>query len=155
MPNYRMRFGTAFTLTDLVFPSFLFVVGSAMSLTMKKFAAMTNLDMLIKISTRAALIFLCGYLLYWFSLLRWQFPSFADCQHQNIRRAATKIAFCYFFASLILHYWKDKGQPLHSAFFALLAYWLVMAEFRRLHAAGQCRPVGGQGDSRAWPHVSR
>src|ERR1700741_4301483 len=55
-----------FTLTDLVFPSFLFVVGAAMSLSMKKFANNDEAYFLKRVLKRGALIFLCGYLLYWF-----------------------------------------------------------------------------------------
>ena len=116
-----------FTLTDLVFPSFLFVVGSAMSLTMKKYAGMTNREVLRKISIRASLIFLCGYLLYWFPFFDANFHLY-PIANTRILGVLQRIALCYFFASLILHYWKDKAAIAFSIF-ALLAYWLVMAEF--------------------------
>src|SRR3954466_16263026 len=59
-----------FTPTDLVFPSFLFAVGNAMSFSMKRFATMSSLKVLGKIFKRAALIFLLGYLMYWFPFFR-------------------------------------------------------------------------------------
>src|SRR5882757_9631564 len=55
-----------FTPTDLVFPSFLFAVGNAMSFAMKKFAGLSNSAVLWKIIKRTALIFLFGYLMSWF-----------------------------------------------------------------------------------------
>src|ERR1700761_1569369 len=55
-----------FTPTDLVFPSFLFAVGNAMSFSMKKFAGLDNSIVILRILKRAAIIFLLGYLMYWF-----------------------------------------------------------------------------------------
>jgi predicted acyltransferase len=55
-----------FTPTDLVFPSFLFAVGNAMSFTMKKFDALSTGTVLYRVLKRGLLIFLIGYLMYWF-----------------------------------------------------------------------------------------
>src|SRR3981189_3319365 len=55
-----------FTPTDLVFPSFLFVVGNALSFGMKKFQTMSQGAVIWKILKRTFIIFLIGYLLYWF-----------------------------------------------------------------------------------------
>jgi len=55
-----------FTPTDLVFPSFLFAVGNAMSFAMKKFESMSTGAVVAKILKRTFLIFLLGYLMYWF-----------------------------------------------------------------------------------------
>ena len=46
-----------FTPTDLVFPSFLFAMGNAMSFAMKKFAGQSNASVIFKIIKRSALIF--------------------------------------------------------------------------------------------------
>jgi len=54
------------TLTDVVFPTFMFVVGTALSFTLERYEAQGDAAVLRKIATRTALIFLCGYLLYWF-----------------------------------------------------------------------------------------
>src|SRR5664279_1278217 len=53
-----------FTPTDLVFPSFLFAVGNAMSFVMNKWNAMSQSQVLGKIFKRTIIIFLCGFLLY-------------------------------------------------------------------------------------------
>src|ERR1700710_1340281 len=55
-----------FTPTDLVFPSFLFAVGNAMSFSMKRYQEMGNGAVMGKIFKRTVLIFLIGYLMYWF-----------------------------------------------------------------------------------------
>src|SRR5579863_10376176 len=54
------------TLTDLVFPTFMFVVGTALSFTLESYQVQGDAALLRKVLTRTALIFLCGYLLYWF-----------------------------------------------------------------------------------------
>src|SRR6188474_573769 len=59
-----------FTPTDLVFPSFLFAVGNAMSFVMDKWENMQQLKVLWKILKRTALIFLLGYLMYWFPFFK-------------------------------------------------------------------------------------
>src|ERR1700743_2772223 len=58
-----------FTPTDLVFPSFLFAVGNAMSFVMAKWNTLSQSQVLGKILKRSLLIFLLGYLLYWFPFL--------------------------------------------------------------------------------------
>ena len=55
-----------FTPTDLVFPSFLFAVGAALSFSMNKWADWSNTEVLAKILKRTVLLFLIGYLMYWF-----------------------------------------------------------------------------------------
>src|SRR5690606_5450856 len=52
-----------FTPTDLVFPAFLFVVGNAMSFSMRKFEQQPDNVFHKKVFTRTALIFICGLLL--------------------------------------------------------------------------------------------
>src|SRR6056297_1021689 len=49
-----------FTVTDLVFPSFLFVVGNAMSFSMRKFDAQPDRIFLKKVLKRTVLIFIIG-----------------------------------------------------------------------------------------------
>src|SRR5829696_1584899 len=59
-----------FTPTDLVFPSFLFAVGNAMSFSMDRYKQMGTASLLSKIIRRTLLIFLLGYLMYWFPFFR-------------------------------------------------------------------------------------
>ena len=58
-----------FTPADLVFPSFLFAVGNALCFAMQKWATMTQAQVLVKIGSRTLLLFLLGYLLYWFPFI--------------------------------------------------------------------------------------
>src|SRR6195952_5141979 len=55
-----------FTPTDLVFPSFLFAVGNAMSFGLTKSTLLSDGAYMGRVLKRTLLIFLLGYLLYWF-----------------------------------------------------------------------------------------
>ena len=59
-----------FTPTDLVFPSFLFAVGNALSFVMKRWDTMKQQEVIFKILKRTTLIFLVGYLMYWFPFFK-------------------------------------------------------------------------------------
>lgn len=114
-----------FTLTDLVFPSFLFVVGAAMSLSMKKFETHDEAYFFKRVFKRGALIFLCGYLLYWFPFFT---PDFAlsPIASTRIMGVLQRIGLCYLFAALIVRYSGLRGAALFSVV-ALLGYWWILA----------------------------
>ncbi|EIJ38645.1 hypothetical protein JoomaDRAFT_1633 [Galbibacter orientalis DSM 19592] len=122
-----------FTLTDLVFPTFLFVVGNAMSFSLKKFEEIGNTAFLKKVFKRTFLIFLIGFLLYWF-------PFFKDgalkpISETRIFGVLQRIALCYCFAALILHYWKPKGALIFSVI-ALVGYHIILLLFGDLTMQG-------------------
>src|SRR4051812_13531820 len=72
MPYSPLEHATwhGFTPTDLVFPSFLFAVGNAMSFTMDRYRQLGNSVYLRKVFRRTIMIFLIGYLMYWFPFFR-------------------------------------------------------------------------------------
>lgn len=112
-----------FTLTDLVFPTFLFVVGNAMSFSMKKFEHATQGVFLRKVLKRTVLIFGIGLLLHWFPFFKdGELISLADVRIFGVLQ---RIALCYCFASLIIHYWSIKGALIFSVI-ALVGYHLLM-----------------------------
>lgn len=119
-----------FTPTDLVFPTFMFVVGNAMSFSLEKYATRGSSEFLKKVFKRTALIFLLGFLMYWFPFVHQENGSwvFNAIGHTRIMGVLQRIALGYCFASLILFYWKEKGAIWFSAI-ALLGYWLIMYAF--------------------------
>ncbi len=120
-----------FTPTDWVFPTFMFVVGNAMSFSLVKYESLGEGAFLKKIFTRTFLIFLLGYLMYWFPFVEYNGAhelSFLPFSHTRILGVLQRIALGYCFASLILHYWKERGALIFSAI-ALLGYWFLMASF--------------------------
>jgi predicted acyltransferase len=115
-----------FTPTDLVFPSFLFAVGNAMAFTIHKFDGQPESIFWSKILKRTFIIFLLGFLMYWFPFFQ-QGDSGLELKPLSATRipgVLQRIALCYFFASIVLHYGSKKFAVLFSAF-ALLSYWLV------------------------------
>src|SRR6186713_3197487 len=59
-----------FTLTDLVFPTFLFVVGNSMSFSLPKYESQGEGVFLRKVFVRSLIIFGIGFLMYWFPFVR-------------------------------------------------------------------------------------
>jgi len=87
-----------FTPTDLVFPSFLFAVGNALSFVMRKWEGLPTSAVLTKIFKRTAIIFLLGYLMYWFPFVQWDDAgqiSIKPIAHTRILGVLQRIALCY------------------------------------------------------------
>ncbi|GAB3786045.1 acyltransferase family protein [Spirosoma horti] len=117
-----------FTPTDLVFPSFLFAVGNAMSFAMKKHSSVGTAAVLTKIGKRTALIFLLGYLMYWFPFSRLSesgdvtgFPI----SETRIWGVLQRIAVCYGLASLLVYFLSFRTVIWLSVVF-LVGYWLML-----------------------------
>lgn len=127
-----------FTLTDLVFPTFLFVVGNAMSFSQKKYEELGNGSFFLKILKRTLIIFLLGYLMYWFPFVQpneageWAMKPFANTRVFGVLQ---RIALCYLIASLVVHYFKVQGALIFSVF-ALIAYRLILGLFGDLSMEG-------------------
>jgi predicted acyltransferase len=119
-----------FTPTDLVFPSFLFAVGNAMSFAMKKYAAIGTAAVLGKIFKRTAVIFLCGFLLYWFPFVTVDHGhiSLLPLSHTRIMGVLQRIALCYCFASLIIYFF-SKQTVIIISILLLLGYWAILLIF--------------------------
>jgi predicted acyltransferase len=115
-----------FTPTDLVFPSFLFAVGNAMSFVMKRWAQMQTSAVLAKIFKRSFLIFLLGYLMYWFPFFTHDegYWALKPISHTRIMGVLQRIALCYGIAALLLHFLKTRTVIILSVLF-LLGYWLI------------------------------
>lgn len=119
-----------FTPTDLVFPSFLFAVGNAMAFVMHKYESQGTAVFWNKILKRTFIIFLIGYLMYWFPFFRVGADGFElkPVAETRILGVLQRIALCYFFASVILHY-SSRKFAVGFCVFALLAYWLIAWSF--------------------------
>lgn len=117
-----------FTPTDLVFPSFLFAVGNALSFVALKWKQKTQSEVLLKIARRTFLIFLLGYLMYWFPFFKLNelnqvigFPI----SETRIMGVLQRIALCYGITSLMVYYVKPKTMVFISIGL-LLFYWLIL-----------------------------
>jgi len=117
-----------FTPTDLVFPSFLFAVGNAMSFVTKKWNTLSQAEVLGKIFKRTLIIFLCGFLLYWFPFVTMDKANqviFAPISHTRILGVLQRIALAYCIASLLIYYFKP-GTVIAISISILLLYWAFM-----------------------------
>lgn len=114
------------TLTDLVFPFFLFAVGNALSFVMPRFEEKGTPFFIKKVLKRAILIFLIGLLLNWSPFLKWDNNQLIYKPWENVRIMGVlqRIALCYFFASLIVYFLKIQGALICSMILLLL-YWLI------------------------------
>jgi len=107
------------TITDTVFPAFLWMVGLSITLSLgKRIAAGVPRNQLLgPIFRRAAILFVFGLAIYAFP--EFHFGSF------RILGVLQRIAICYLIASLIYLYSGIRGQLIWLV--ALLAvYWLLM-----------------------------
>jgi predicted acyltransferase len=117
-----------FTPTDLVFPSFLFAVGNALSFSKAKYES--NTAFIAKVFKRTVIIFLLGYLMYWFPFFHrtgdsWVFNSIANTRIMGVLQ---RIALCYFFGSLLAHYCTRKALVVISILL-LISYWVLLLCF--------------------------
>lgn len=127
------------TPTDLVFPFFLFAVGNALSFVMPRLEAAGTAAFLKKVITRSFLIFLIGFFLNWSPFIRWNDDhltvkawEYAGANGNligiRILGVLQRIALSYFFASLIIYFFKIRGAFV-SAFVLLLGYWMLCLFF--------------------------
>ena len=108
------------TLTDLVFPSFLFVVGLSMSQSFRKRLHNNNSLIIRKILTRGVLIFLIGVLLNWF--------PFYNISIENLRLFGVlqRIALSFIGAGLIIVLVKNRLALVIASVLLLLLHWFIL-----------------------------
>ncbi len=115
------------TPTDLVFPFFLFAVGNAMAFVMPKLEAAGEKTFWVKVIKRTILIFVIGLFLNWFPFVKYnEVGNLVAKPFENLRffGVLQRIALCYFFASIIVHFFKVRGAFVVGCFI-LLSYWLL------------------------------
>jgi len=110
-----------FTPTDLVFPSFLFAMGNAMSFVLPKWDKLSSPAFLLRITKRTALIFLLGFLMYWF-------PFTGPLSDTRILGVLQRIALCYGIAAIIAHYMHERVMMILAGIL-LLSYWYISIHF--------------------------
>jgi len=123
------------TPTDLVFPFFLFAVGNAMAFVMPRLEAGGPAVFWKKVIKRSLLIFAIGLFLAWWPFVKWVDGelvfkpwSYTDAkgnpQGVRILGVLPRIALCYFFAAVLVYYFKVR-KVFFIAMILLLLYWLL------------------------------
>ncbi len=122
-----------FTLTDLVFPTFLFIVGNSMSFSMGKYESLSNKIFFSKVFKRTLIIFLIGFLMYWFPFF--ENGALTSIHNTRIFGVLQRIALCYLIASVVLRFFKTKDAIIVSLF-ALILYPIMLLAFGDLSLPG-------------------
>lgn len=120
-----------FTFTDLVFPSFLFAVGTSLAFVKEKWSTSDFSSIATKIIKRTVIIFLLGYIMYWFPFMKWTAEGdlvMKGIGETRIWGVLQRIAVCYGVAAFMV-LWLNKKQLLYSATVLLLGYWLILYGF--------------------------
>lgn len=121
---------SGFTPTDWVFPTFLFVMGNAMSFSMRKYERLGEREVFRKIGKRSFLIFLIGLLLAAFPFVYHaeeglRLKNLLDIRIMGVLQ---RIALCYLFGALILHFCSKRMAVLIGVVI-LLGYWGILYFF--------------------------
>ncbi|MDN4632599.1 heparan-alpha-glucosaminide N-acetyltransferase domain-containing protein [Sphingomonas sp. PsM26] len=114
-----------FTLADAIFPSFLFAMGNAMSFAMRN--PLTARPYLARLLRRGSIIFVLGFLMYWFPFVAegddgWAPIPFALTRVPGVLQ---RIALCYVAAGLLVR-WLSVRQILMACAALLLGYWAML-----------------------------
>ncbi len=106
------------TITDVVFPSFLWIVGVAITLSLgaRLAAGVPKAKLLLQAARRAAIIYVLGLIVYAWPI---------DLSTQRVLGVLQRIAICYLIAAAIYLYCGLRGQLLWLAGL-LVSYWLLM-----------------------------
>jgi alpha-N-acetylglucosaminidase len=115
-----------FTLADLVFPSFLFAMGSSLVFVLAK--PMTDREFVLHSLKRAGLLFAIGFLMYWYPFVKLTpddhlvlFP-FADTRILGVLQ---RLAVCYALAALAIR-WLNPKQIVVLSLVILAVYWALL-----------------------------
>lgn len=117
-----------FTPTDLVFPTFLFAVGNAMSFSMPKYKQLGTGAVLGKLVKRTAIIFLLGFLMYWFPFFRQSAGGgfeLSPLSETRIMGVLQRIALAYGIAGVMIHFLSKRMVWALSIIF-LTGYWFTL-----------------------------
>jgi len=108
------------TPTDLVFPFFLFIMGTAMAFSFSRRLeeSASRWPLYRQILKRTFLLIFLGIFMAWY--LRWDFATL------RLPGVLQRIGLCYFFASMIIMHSRRNGQIAWTAAL-LIGYWLIMA----------------------------
>lgn len=118
-----------FTPTDLVFPSFLFAVGNALSFVSARWATQSKQAVSLKIIKRTLLIFLLGYLMYWFPFFHstdtgWLLKPFGETRILGVLQ---RIALCYGIAAFMVVYLQPRWIVVSGLLILLLYKYVLLA----------------------------
>jgi len=120
-----------FTPTDLVFPSFVFAMGASMAFVWARYEKMSGSQFWKKVLFRSGLIFLLGYLMYWFPFVQVAPTgglSLRPIAETRIFGVLQRIALCYFATAVVMRFGSKRSAVWLSAL-VLIGYWALLTIF--------------------------
>lgn len=126
-PPLRHAAWNGCTPTDVVFPTFLFVVGSALSFSMHKQRTLLRKDFFGKTIYRGLVIFFIGWLLNAFPFVTFQDGHYIlkDMSAIRVWGVLQRIGICYIIAAGMV-YCLSKRWLIMVSVILLLGYWLIL-----------------------------
>ena len=103
-----------------------------MSFSQERYKALGSRAFFSKVIRRTLLIFLLGYLMYWFPFFRLNDAHqviAAPISHTRIMGVLQRIALCYFFASLILYFFSARKAFIISVLLLIGTTWILLLLF--------------------------
>ncbi|HWV69284.1 acyltransferase family protein [Chitinophaga sp.] len=115
------------TVTDLVFPSFLFVVGNALSFSMRRLNTLSHRVFAGKVFRRTLIIFIIGVLLGVFPFVQFEEGHYVWRSLANTRLwgVLQRIAVCYCIAAFMIRYMSKRTLVISSVCILLLYWWVL------------------------------
>lgn len=115
------------TVTDLVFPSFLFVVGNALSFSMRRLNTLSHRVFAGKVFRRTLIIFITGVLLGVFPFVQFEEGHYVWRSLANTRLwgVLQRIAVCYCIAAFMIRYMSKRTLVISSVCILLLYWWVL------------------------------
>lgn len=131
---------TGFTPTDLIFPSFLFIIGVAQSLSLKSSATGGSVtkEQLLKIGRRTAILFLLGILINWFPFFVRDDSGalqFISIKQVRLLGVLQRIALAYGICSLLVLYFSVRSL-------VVICTLILIIYVSLLHISGSPDPYG-------------
>lgn len=119
IPPFRHAAWHGCTPTDLVFPFFLFIMGTAMafSFARRQQVSESRARLYLQVIRRSLIILALGWFLHLFPLF--------DFRHMRFPGVLPRISLCYFFAAMIAMHTGKKGRII-AVSGLLLGYWAAM-----------------------------
>ena len=106
------------TPTDVIFPFFMFIIGSAMFFSFKKTNSAANASQVLRLVKRGAIIFAIGLALN-------IYPFTTNIENLRILGVLQRIGIAYILASICVLFLNRRGV-LTLSVIILVAYWLLM-----------------------------
>ncbi len=117
-----------FTAADWVFPSFVFAMGCGMAFAFSE--PIPHAAFAVKVLRRAALIFLLGFLMYWYPFVRhadgaWTLIPISGTRVMGVLQ---RIALCYALAAFAVRYLTPR-RLVSLSVLLLAGYWAILLAY--------------------------